>query len=71
MEKKKMTPEKKAEVIGREVEKLCKKHGCEIGVWLTWRDLLHNFEKAKKDTNINEFHFGLQVRFDNEPTDKS
>lgn len=67
MAKIKLTPEEKAEIIGREVEKLCKKHGCQIGVWLNWRDLLHNFEAVKNDQNINELHFGLQVRFDNEP----
>ena len=66
-----MKPEKKAEAFGKDLEKLCKKYGCRAGVWLTWRDLLHNFEIAKKDPNINELEFGLQVRFDNEPTDKS
>jgi hypothetical protein len=64
-----ISPEQKAEAIASQIEKLCKKYNCRIGVWLTWRDLLHNFDIAKKDPKINELEFRLQVRFENEPTD--
>lgn len=57
-----MMPEKVAESVSREIERICKKHKCEIGVWLSWRDLLHNFDAMKADPNLNELHFGLQIR---------
>lgn len=57
-----MIPEKIAESVAKEIDQICAKHKCEIGVWLTWRDLLHNFDAMKADPKINELHFGLQIR---------
>ena len=60
-----MDPEKVADKFAAELDKLCKKYGCEVGVWLSWRDLLHNFEIMKSDSNLNELKFGLQIRIPN------
>ena len=65
-----MTPEQIAEKVGREIEAICKKHGCEVGVWLSWRDLLHNFEVMKTDPKLNELQFGLQIRIHGNDKDK-
>lgn len=67
----KLTPEKVAEKVAGEIDKICQKYNCEIGVWLSWRDLLANFEHMKKDPNINELQFGLQIRFDADDKDKT
>ncbi len=60
-----ITPEQKAEKVAKELEKLQKKYDCKIGVWLTWRDLMHNFDIMKKDINLDELEFGLQIRIEN------
>ena len=65
-----MEADKIAEKVSKELERICKKYNCEIGVWLTWRDLLHNFDLMKKDTSLNELQFGLQIRLDNGTNDK-
>ena len=65
-----MEAEKIAEKVSKELERICKKYNCEIGVWLTWRDLLHNFDLMKKDTSLNELQFGLQIRLDDGANDK-
>lgn len=57
-----MAPEKIAESVGKEIEKICKKHNCEIGVWLNWRDLQYNFDQMKADPALNELKFGLEIR---------
>jgi len=55
--------EKKVDQIIKELQKVCTKHGCDLGVWLTWRDLIANFEEMKKNPDFNEAFFGLQIRF--------
>lgn len=57
-----MTPEQIADKAAKEIDKICKKYNCEIGVWLSWRDLIHNFDIMKADPKINELNFGLQIR---------
>lgn len=57
-----MTPEQVANKFSADLDKLCKKYGCEVGVWLSWRDLMHNFEIMRSDPNLNELMFGLQIR---------
>jgi hypothetical protein len=59
-----------ADKVSREIERICKKYNCEIGVWLSWRDLMHNFDIMKKDASVNELQFGLQIRLDNGTDDK-
>ncbi len=58
-----------ADEFAKELDALCKKYNCEVGVWLTWRDLLHNLDILKRDPNVNELLFGLQIRI-HEPDDK-
>ena len=57
-----MTPDKIAEKVSKELDKLCKKYNCDVGVWLTWRDLMHNLDQMKARKGFNEAHFGLQIR---------
>lgn len=57
-----MTPEEIAEEVADKVEKLCAEYNCEIGVWLSWRDILHNFDAMKANPELNELNFGLQIR---------
>jgi hypothetical protein len=59
-----MEADKIADKVSKELERICKKYNCEIGVWLTWRDLLHNFDLMKKDNSLNELQFGLQIRLE-------
>ncbi len=65
---------KEQELIANEVadtiSKIEAKYKCKLGVWLTWRDLIHNFDKIKAEPDLNELHFGLHIRFENEPTNK-
>jgi isoleucyl-tRNA synthetase len=65
-----MTPEQTAEKIAKEVIKLEKKYGVQLGVWMDWRDLYCNLDVLKTHPEINELHFGLQIRFENEPNNK-
>ncbi len=57
-----MTPEETAENFANDLDELCKKYGCNVGVWLSWRDMLHNFDIMKQDPKMDELHFGLQIR---------
>jgi len=58
-----------AEKVGNEIERICKKYNCEIGVWLNWRDLMFNFDQLKKDPTMNELKFGLEIRIHEEVSD--
>jgi len=59
-----------AEKVAKEIDKIRQKYKCEIGVWLTWRDLLYNFEVMRKENGLNELHFGLQIRIENGNNDQ-
>ena len=63
-----MTPDKVAENVGKEIDKICKKYGCEIGIWLNWRDLIYNFDQMKNDPKLNELKFGLEIRIHDKET---
>jgi hypothetical protein len=65
-----MTHQEKADKIMGELQRIEKKFGCEIGVWLSWRDLYHNFDAMRKDPKIDNAKFPLQVKFSpDEPQD--
>ena len=66
-----MTPEQIAEKVAVEIDKIEKKYKCQIGVFLTWRDLLHNFELMKKEPELNELKFGLQIRLADGTSDET
>jgi hypothetical protein len=57
--------EKKGNKVAAEIEKICKKYDCQLGVWLTWRDLAHNLQKMQDTPGFDEAQFGLQIRFEN------
>jgi hypothetical protein len=60
-----MTPGGLAEQVAGEIDAICQRYGCEIGVWLTWRDLLHNLEIARTTPGLDVLNFGLQIRIKN------
>jgi hypothetical protein len=66
-----MTPDKIADKVAKEIDKICQKYNCEIGVWLTWRDLINNFDIMKKNAELNELQFGLQIRLEDGVKDKN
>lgn len=66
-----MAPEKIAENVWKEIDNLCKKYNCEIGVWLNWRDLQYNFDQMKNDPKLNELKFGLEVRIHGKEADNT
>lgn len=57
-----LTPQQIAEEVAAQIEAIEKKYNCQLGVWLTWRDLLHNFDVMKKEPKLNELQFSLQIR---------
>jgi hypothetical protein len=59
----KVTPEQIADKFAIELDSLCKKYRCSVGVWLTWRDLESNLDKMRKTPGFDEAEFGLQIRF--------
>lgn len=65
-----MAPEQIAERLAKEISKLEKEYGVQLGVWMNWRDLYGNLDVLKNHPEVNELHFGLQIRFENEPDDK-
>jgi len=58
-----MTNEQIAEKVAKDIEKISKKYGVEIGVWLTWRDMEANLLKMRQTHGFDEADFGLQIRF--------
>jgi hypothetical protein len=58
-------PELIAQEVSQAINDLREKYGCELGIWLNWRDLIHNFELLKANPNLNELHFGIQIRIPN------
>jgi hypothetical protein len=65
-----LTPEQTAERVAKELDKLCRKYKCKVGVWLTWRELYHNFMIMQKTPEFDEAEFGLQIRLEDANTDK-
>ena len=63
-----MTNDQKAEKIGKELDRLCKKYDCQIGVWLSWQDILANLDMMKKN-QLDQLSFGLQIQLKNVSTD--
>lgn len=57
-----MTNEEKAQKIDQAISKLCKKYDCEIGVWLTWDDLLNNIHHLKMNPTLDHLGFTLQIK---------
>ena len=57
-----MKPQQTADKVAKEIDKICKKYNCELGVWLTWRDIIKNFDLMKENPELNELRFGLQIR---------
>lgn len=57
--------------VGKEIDRICKKYKCEIGVWLTWRDLLYNFDQVKKTPGVDELKFGLEIRLNVEESENT
>jgi hypothetical protein len=58
-----MIKEEIANKIAADIEMICKKHKCDIGIWLSWRDMEATLEKMRKTPKFDEAHFGLQIRF--------
>ena len=61
--------EKIAEKVAKEIASIEKKHGCKLGVWLTWRDMEGNLSKMRETPGFDEAEFGIQIRFENESED--
>lgn len=71
-----LTPQQIAEKVAAQIQSIEKQYNCQLGVWLTWRDLLHNFDLMKKEPKLNELQFSLQIRLpdaedETTPGDKS
>jgi hypothetical protein len=59
-----MDYEKLALAVQKDIEKLEKKHGVKLGVWLSWRDLARNLDALKMNHDLEELNFGLQLRIE-------
>ena len=55
-------PNEIADQVTRELDAICKKYNCQLGIWLTWRDILHNLDKMKSTPGFDEAYFGIQIR---------
>jgi hypothetical protein len=66
-----LSPDQVADKVAEEIQNICIKYKCELGVWLSWIDLLNNFDLMKKDSTINELNFGLQIRLENGTNNQS
>lgn len=61
-----MEHQKIADKVAAEIDKICKKYNCQLGVWLTWRDMEGNLKKMRETTGFDEADFGIQIRFKDE-----
>ncbi len=55
--------EKVAVKIGKYLEKVCQQEGCDIGIWLSWDDLLRAVDTMKKNPQFTEIKGELQIRW--------
>lgn len=55
-----------AEKVAKEIASIEKKHGCKLGVWLTWRDMECNLSKMRETPGFDEAAFGVQIRFEDD-----
>lgn len=54
-----------ADKVGAEISRIEAKYNCKLGVWLTWRDLIHNLEIMKTNKQMDIAQFGIQIQFTN------
>jgi glutamine phosphoribosylpyrophosphate amidotransferase len=55
--------EKVAVKISKYLEKVCKQEGCDIGIWLSWDDLLRAVDTMKKNPQFTEIKGEIQIRW--------
>jgi len=60
----KMSPEDIADNFATEVQALCEKYNCRVGVWLSWRDMEATLKTMRETPGFDEAEFGLQIRIE-------
>jgi len=63
--------EQVAKQVGGYLEKICKKNACNMGVWLTWEDLIRAVDYMRKNPQVGEIMYDLQIKFENGSNDQN
>lgn len=57
-----ITEESRLNSIEAELREIEKKYNCELGCWLSWRDLIHNLRVMENTPGFDEAKFKIDVK---------